>query len=162
VVTRNVPGRANGGPIGAYAEGGPIFASSPIRLADGGESFSRVTAQVPGHDVHGSDSVRALLTEGEYVQPVPSVDYYGRDIMEAMRTQSIPKEIFRLAEGGSAGISIPSSAVRGVAASGAGNGLSDLHAINLNFPSGSQRVYTLDPGAVAAALDTYFKTGAAL
>lgn len=50
-----------------------------------------------------ADNVPARLNPREFVQPVASTDYYGFDVMEAMRTRSIPKELFSavgLAEGG--------------------------------------------------------------
>ncbi len=39
------------------------------------------------------DDVPALLTRGEYVQPVSVVDYYGRGFMEALRSKLIPKDL---------------------------------------------------------------------
>jgi hypothetical protein len=41
------------------------------------------------------DDVPAMLTRGEYVQPEPTVRYYGVEIMEAIRRRLIPKDIFK-------------------------------------------------------------------
>lgn len=61
------------------AYGGPVLGWSPNKRAD---------------------NVPAMLTAGEWVQPVDTVRYYGRDIMEALRRRLIPKELF-------AGFSVP-------------------------------------------------------
>ena len=73
--------------------------SPTVRLATGGP--------VPGSSPHAkADNIPAWLTAGEWVQPVDSVNYYGRDIMEAIRKKKIPREAFmgmepiRRAEGG--------------------------------------------------------------
>lgn len=55
------------------AEGGPIFGA-------GNET---------------SDSIPAWLSHNEFVQPAAAHHYYGSDIMEAMRTRSIPREAIR-------------------------------------------------------------------
>ena len=56
-----------------YAEGGKVGGSSP-------------------HDK--ADNISARLTAGEFVQPVSSVRYYGPGIMEAMRRQMVPRDLF--------------------------------------------------------------------
>jgi hypothetical protein len=55
------------------AEGGPIFGA-------GSET---------------SDSIPAWLSHNEFVQPASAHNYYGTDVMEAMRTRSIPREAIR-------------------------------------------------------------------
>ena len=55
------------------AEGGPIFGA-------GNET---------------SDSIPAWLSHNEFVQPASAHNYYGTDVMEAMRTRSIPREAIR-------------------------------------------------------------------
>lgn len=53
-------------------------------LAEGGE--------VDGFSPHSkADNIQASLTAGEYVHPVSAVQYYGRGLMEAIRTKAIPK-----------------------------------------------------------------------
>jgi hypothetical protein len=41
------------------------------------------------------DDVPAMLTRGEYVQPAPTVRYYGTEVMEAIRRRIIPKDILK-------------------------------------------------------------------
>jgi TP901 family phage tail tape measure protein len=55
-----------------YAEGGEVKGSSPHSKAD---------------------NIPARLTAGEYVQPVSTVQYYGKGIMEAIRQKSVPREV---------------------------------------------------------------------
>ena len=55
------------------AAGGPVAGYSPTSTAD---------------------NIPIMATAGEYVQPVPTVRYYGRHVMEALRRRLIPKEFF--------------------------------------------------------------------
>ncbi|GJG88727.1 hypothetical protein tb265_39080 [Gemmatimonadetes bacterium T265] len=56
-------------------------------FADGG--------RVPGASAHDrADNIPAWLTANEYVHPVAAVRYYGVPVMEALRTQQIPRELF--------------------------------------------------------------------
>jgi hypothetical protein len=56
-------------------------------LAEGGE--------VKGHSPHSkADNIPIWANAKEFMQPVSSVMYYGRDVMEAMRRKMIPKELF--------------------------------------------------------------------
>jgi hypothetical protein len=41
------------------------------------------------------DDVPAMLTRGEYVQPEPTVRYYGVEVMEAIRRKLVPREILQ-------------------------------------------------------------------
>jgi hypothetical protein len=41
------------------------------------------------------DDVPALLTRGEYVQPAPTVRYYGTEVMEAIRRRIIPRDVLK-------------------------------------------------------------------
>lgn len=43
----------------------------------------------------GVDAIPAMVTAGEFMQPVPSVEYYGEDWMEAQRRRLIPREAAR-------------------------------------------------------------------
>ncbi|WP_348240013.1 hypothetical protein, partial [Salmonella enterica] len=69
--------------ITGYASGGRVRGSSPNPKAD---------------------NIPAMLTAGEWVQPVSSVRYFGSEVMEAIRTRRIPKEAIEgalhLANGG--------------------------------------------------------------
>src|ERR1017187_3734145 len=56
--------------VSRHAAGGPIYGA-------GGET---------------SDSIPAWLSHNEFVQPAAAHHYYGTDVMEAMRTRSIPRE----------------------------------------------------------------------
>jgi hypothetical protein len=65
-------------------------------LAEGGQVFGPGTAT--------SDSIPTLLSNREFVQPVASVDYYGTDLMEALRLRRIPREMLPgFAKGGLVG-----------------------------------------------------------
>ncbi|HXI84143.1 MAG TPA: hypothetical protein VNL17_08650 [Verrucomicrobiae bacterium] len=57
------------------------------RKAEGGPVF--------GAGSETSDSIPAWLSHNEYVQPASAHNYYGTDVMEAMRTRSIPREAIR-------------------------------------------------------------------
>lgn len=46
-----------------------------------------------------SDSIHTMLSDGEYVQPTASVDYYGQNFMESVRQRKFP----RFAKGGLVG-----------------------------------------------------------
>lgn len=103
--------------VKGFAEGGEIGGYSPTPTAD---------------------NIPFWGTAGEFVQPVPTVDYYGKGIMEAMRTRSIPKEVFtgmaksshksggeRFAEGG---------AVEGQQESGKSSSTENLQIVNVLDP----------------------------
>lgn len=68
-----------------------------LKLASGG--------RVPGSSPHArADNIPAMLTAGEWVQPVASVQHYGPQFMEAIRTRKLPKSaIENWASGGEAG-----------------------------------------------------------
>lgn len=79
-----------GAGIGAASEGGVVGAAQGgvIGLADGG--FPGL-GRPPG--IAASDTVPALLTPGEVVEPVPSVNYYGAPFFEALRRRIIPNTL---------------------------------------------------------------------
>ena len=125
-----------------YATGGEV-SPTPIGLADGG--FPRTTGQVAGHDTSGSDDVKAMLTMGEFVQPVSAVDYYGRDFMNAVRFKTLPKDSLpKFATGGSVG---------GGSSGGGANSSSDLGTLTLQIGSSSFEVMT--SSEVAASLTDF-------
>lgn len=93
---------------------GQMSEASRIRLADGGSALGgnkkRSGAQryATGGKVRGvssgprQDNIEALLTAGEWVQPVDSVKYYGARFMEMVRRKMIPREVTsQFADGGS-------------------------------------------------------------
>ncbi len=57
------------------------------RKAEGGPVF--------GAGSETSDSIPAWLSQNEFVQPASAHNYYGTDVMEAMRTRSIPRDAIR-------------------------------------------------------------------
>lgn len=69
---------------------------SVTKLAGGGS--------VPGQSPHPrADNIPIWATAGEFMQPVSTVNYYGVDVMEALRRQLIPRRFFTaigLADGG--------------------------------------------------------------
>ena len=58
--------------VKGFAEGGEITGYSPTPTAD---------------------NVPIMATAGEFMHPVPTVQYYGKGVMEALRTRSIPRDI---------------------------------------------------------------------
>ena len=58
--------------VKGFAEGGEITGYSPTPTAD---------------------NVPIMATAGEFMQPVPTVQYYGKGVMEALRTRSIPRDV---------------------------------------------------------------------
>jgi len=66
----------------------------PLKLAQGGRVHGNSPTPV-------ADNVPAMLTAGEWVQPVSTVKHYGSGVMEALRKRQIPKEaLSRFASGG--------------------------------------------------------------
>ena len=75
-----------------YAKAGMVAGLTVARgakgFADGGE--------VVGHSPHDrADNIPIWVTAKEFIQPVPSVEYYGKGVMEAIRTRSIPREVLQ-------------------------------------------------------------------
>ena len=85
---------------------GPILAG--VQAAAGAVQIATITAQrlAAGGKIQGSspsdtaDNIPIKATAGEFMQPVPSVRYYGLKVMEAMQQRLIPREIF-------AGLTLP-------------------------------------------------------
>lgn len=55
-------------------------------LAQGGEVLGRSPTTT-------ADNIPINATAGEFMQPVDAVRYYGKNVMEALRTKAIPKEL---------------------------------------------------------------------
>ena len=73
-----------------YAKAGIVagltVAQGTKGFADGGE--------ITGYSPHSrADNIPINATAGEFMQPVPTVQYYGKGAMEALRTRSIPREV---------------------------------------------------------------------
>lgn len=87
----------------AWEQGG-IFgaASAAIIAAQGAVQIATIASQslASGGEVAGSsptatsDDKLIAATSGEFMQPVSSVKYYGKDFMEAIRTRALPKGVF--------------------------------------------------------------------
>lgn len=83
----------------AQIQGAQISAGHPTATAGG-----TVNAQVPGGATGGkiegwspskiADNIHIMATAGEYMQPVDAVEYYGTNVMEALRTRRIPRDAF--------------------------------------------------------------------
>jgi D-ribose pyranose/furanose isomerase RbsD len=71
-----------GAKLGAPAATG-VFPNNAVQAADGGLILGAGTAT--------SDSIPAMLSNGEFVQPTKAVNYYGSSFMEAIRTMRLPK-----------------------------------------------------------------------
>jgi hypothetical protein len=85
-----------GGGLGNAAGNAAINLGDALKRADGGT--------IPGYSPNSrADNIPALLTAGEYVQPVAAVKHYGPQFMEAVRTRQLP----RYADGGAVGGLIP-------------------------------------------------------
>jgi len=73
-----------------YAKAGMVMGLTVAQgvkgFADGGE----ITGYSPNSR---ADNIPINATAGEFMQPVASVDYYGKGVMEAMRTRSIPRDV---------------------------------------------------------------------
>ena len=67
-----VAGLTVGQAVKGFAEGGEITGYSPTPTAD---------------------NVPIMATAGEFMHPVSTVQYYGKGVMEALRTRSIPRDI---------------------------------------------------------------------
>lgn len=77
------------------AAAGASAASDAVKTAAGAAAGAAFAAGGPVPGTGNRDTVRAWLTPGEYVQTTRAVDYYGADVMEAMRRLKIPREVFR-------------------------------------------------------------------
>ena len=125
-----VAGAAASGATGAMAGSGSFLHGS-YQFADGGE--------IPGTSPNSrADNIPIWATAGEFMQPVHAVEYYGKGIMEALRTRSIPKEVIsrygknssksggnKFADGGS---------IDPQASSGSANRDQSLHIVNILDP----------------------------
>ena len=83
-----------------YNTGGAVEEAAEKFASGGQASFTKKEGKIPGKGTE--DDVPAMLTRGEFVQPVSTVEHYGKEFMEALRNKSIPKEaIPQFATGGS-------------------------------------------------------------
>ena len=57
--------------------------------------LKREGGSIDGQGLKGVDSVPILAAPGEFMQPVPAVDYYGVAAMQAIRHRQIPREVLQ-------------------------------------------------------------------
>ncbi|NED54638.1 hypothetical protein G3I24_27550 [Micromonospora aurantiaca] len=57
--------------------------------------LKRTGGEITGQGLRGVDSEVIVAAPGEYMQPVPAVDYYGVAAMDAIRHRRIPREALR-------------------------------------------------------------------
>lgn len=70
--------------------------------------FFSLGGRVWGEGTSTSDSIVAMLSNREFVQPAAAVDYYGQGLMEAIRHRQLPREMFPgYASGGSVNYPFP-------------------------------------------------------
>ena len=70
-------------------------------VATGGDTFRAAGGPIHGPGTKTSDDVPIWASKGEFMEPAHAVDYYGQDVMEAMRQHRVPREVFQgLAAGG--------------------------------------------------------------
>ena len=82
---------------------GPVLGgiAAGVAVAQGLARVAMIRSQTlaAGGEVNGSsptttaDNIPAMLTAGEYVQPVNAVKHYGLGVMEALRQRAIPKNV---------------------------------------------------------------------
>lgn len=93
IITQAISGLAGGGPLKKAIGGAieiPSFAMGGLQIG------GRAQGRIPGTGTDRQDNILLMGSRGEFMQPVSSVDYYGLDFMEAVRTRQLPK----LASGG--------------------------------------------------------------
>lgn len=87
----------------AWAQGGMYGAlGAGIAAAAGAVQISKIVSTglatggvVPGKSPHSkADNIPIMATAGEFMQPVSAVQYYGKDLMEAIRKKAVPRELF--------------------------------------------------------------------
>ena len=90
------------GALGSPPYGLGAIAMAAVVGAMGAVQIATITAQnlAAGGKIQGSspsdtaDNIPIMATAGEYMQPVKTVQYYGSQVMEAIRQRLIPREIF--------------------------------------------------------------------
>lgn len=100
-----VSGNATGGPIGRHAKGGLIQ-----RLADGGRAWRRIVGQVRGAGTATSDSIRAMLSNGEFVLRERATSLASKFLpgfVEGLNAVSSRADLQRLLENFAASMAMP-------------------------------------------------------
>ena len=100
-IAQGVAGALGSPPYGPGAIANSILIGSlgAVQLATIASTGLAEGGIVPGSSPHSkADNIPAMLTAKEFVHPVASVKYYGKDFMESIRNRTFPK--FRYSEGG--------------------------------------------------------------
>lgn len=100
--------------VGAQARWGQInsiIAQIQQRAGSAGAAVSigAINARAAGGEIWGpgtatSDSIPALLSNGEFVVRTAAADHYGRGLLHAINNMSLPKHVPAFASGGSVGV----------------------------------------------------------
>lgn len=83
--------------VGTYLA--PVFAATAVatglmRVALIRSQNYATGGEIKGHSPHSrADNIPINATAGEFMHPVSAVKYYGKGVMEAIRTRSIPREM---------------------------------------------------------------------
>jgi hypothetical protein len=91
--------KANDGTYMGYAKMAIAAAMAGIQVAkirqtEMGGSFAE-GGEIPGHSPHSkADDHQINVTSGEYVHPVSAVKYYGKRVMDGIRSRAFPPELF--------------------------------------------------------------------
>ena len=80
----------------AGSAGASVVIGGVMGRASGGEVWGAGTAT--------SDSIPALLSNGEFVVRTAAADHYGRGLLHAINNMSLPKHVPAFASGGSVGV----------------------------------------------------------
>lgn len=142
--------------LGTPPYGLGAIATAALIAAKVGVQIAKITAAemtAGGPVIGGSgkkDDVHIQAKRGEYMQPVPAVQYYGLNVMEAIKRRLIPKELFDLAD-------LPVLSMRkprgyfqagGPVLQGAGAGFSVNVPINITGVSDPERLGRILPGKI--------------
>lgn len=90
--------------LGYGEEGKEVGGIGTFNTGGGGGIFGTILSFIGGlfgqtggliHGPSGTDVVPVRATAGEFMHPVSAVQYYGLDIMEKLRSRSIPKDVLQ-------------------------------------------------------------------
>ncbi|MCK5021385.1 MAG: hypothetical protein KAS32_30515 [Candidatus Peribacteraceae bacterium] len=126
------------GALGSPPYGWAAIGNAALAGAMGAAQIAAITTQsfaegglIPGSSSHSkADNVQINATAGEYMQPVSSVKYYGKRVMEGIKNLAFPREMF-------SGFSFPSFASAGSASRthyAEGGAISALSKVKLAAP----------------------------
>jgi TP901 family phage tail tape measure protein len=80
--------------VGALAAAAAV-AAGLLRVANIRSQSVAEGGEIKGRSSHSkADNIPIWATAKEFMQPVPAVQYYGKDVMEGIRQRKFPREIF--------------------------------------------------------------------